>query len=554
MPPATITDLPTETLLKVLQNPTVHSETLYFLVTTAQCIGLDEKSAAVILDVGRWDTLSALQVSLSLPSLERLEFTFSAPELHHHFPIPKTNETCRNIHSRLSSVKEVSLILDTTPFGRCLSLGSDEALRTWVTQLNALLTCIVDRGCTSLTVINGTQFSEAFQLGRPGFLQNCVPRVVRQAFQDAQTFSFRRDRRQGTDKAVLAIPLFSNPASHLQALRIDSMTLILPAGLRWTLAALRCSPIKSLWMRMSHVEPHVWSRVLPLIASAAANLTSVSLTELHSPSESHGAPGKTYALAFLARLPHLTDVELTHGHALWGYNINCDLMYLLHRTRGSTPAFAQLTTLRAPANIIAHILSQRDTLPAIRTVCILWKAPTHPHLRALVAFISTITSRLSARGLTPQLSLSIDALGSLDPEDFAVLENLSAAQLARFARIERIVLEHAFPPSEYSPQPFLGPLLAAFQGVKYVSVNTGASDVTASAKRIAREVRATEVLNTIDVNGRTYKLSNNQTILYSSVEVVRDRAHWMSISKSLYHSIAVDPCRVETRVALRAQD
>ncbi|KAJ6562134.1 hypothetical protein B0H19DRAFT_1233871 [Mycena capillaripes] len=516
MPPARITDLPTEILMNIFEHPTFPTKALYFLALLSRrlnyialpiyCsrnhIDLGAKSAAITLHTDRFDILSVLQICLSISSMDRIACIFPHPSCSTIFPFLKQMKRVENFISGLSSVKEVSLTLDTTQRGRCLAHGTDEVLAAWATQLYSLLNCVVDRGCTSLTVINGTHLTEAYQLNPQGFLQNYLPLLDR----DALALGFKRNPKQGN--AVLPMPSF-NPVSHLSSLNIDSITLILPPGLYWTIAVLRTSPITSLSIRMSHVEPDIWRTVLPLIASAAPNLTTVSLTELDSPSESHGAPGETLALAFLARLPHLTKIELTHLQALWGYNMGRDIRYFLHRTNGPTAPYRHLTTLRAPANIVAHLLSRPGGLPAILAICVLWISPFHPHLQALMSFLSTITRRLAGRRAPPQLSLWIELFGSLYDEDTTVLRKLSPAQLTRFKQVERIHFERGFPPREYNARPFLGPILGAFRGVEHVSLTTGSLAFGATVTRLVREVRATEILHTIEVDGTSYTLSKD---------------------------------------------
>ncbi|KAJ7820921.1 hypothetical protein B0H14DRAFT_1339034 [Mycena olivaceomarginata] len=87
--------------------------------------------------------------------------------------------------SRLTSVKEVVLKLDSTPNGRCLARGSDETLRRWATHLQHLLNCILERGCSSLTVMNGTHFIEAYQVDPPGFPLKYLPERIRKVSQAA---------------------------------------------------------------------------------------------------------------------------------------------------------------------------------------------------------------------------------------------------------------------------------------------------------------------------------------------------------------------------------
>lgn len=523
MAPARITDLPTEILLEILNHPTFPTETLYFLALLSRRINfiaipiylsrkgidLETKSATVTLHAGQLDALSALQICLSISSMpmERLEFIFPHPSCRTIFPFLKQMKRVETFISGLSSVEEVLLKLDFTPIGRCLAPGTDEVLHAWATQFCDLLSCIVDKGCVSITVANGTYLTEAYRLDPPSFSQKYLPRLIRQLFAplDAKTLGFKRNPTQGTDNVLLPMPSFSGRVSRLKSLYIDSATLILPPGLHWTLAALRHSSLTSLSMCMSRLDPDIWGTVLPLIASAAPNLTTVSLTQLDSPSGFHDAPCETFALAFLSRLPRLTNIELTHLQALWSYYLSLDPSHYLHRTRGSIGSLKHLTTLCAPVNLVADILSGAGSLPAIRTITVLWISPTHPHLEALMRFLSTITCSLAARHRPPQLSLKIEEMDGLHGQDTAVLDRLSTTRLTRLKLIESIQFEKA-----YNSPSFIGPMLAAFRGVKHVSVITAAPQPPAAdVERLVREVRATKVLKTIEVNGKSYNLSND---------------------------------------------
>ncbi|KAJ6580742.1 hypothetical protein B0H19DRAFT_1369254 [Mycena capillaripes] len=522
MPPARITDLPTEILVDIFEHPTIPTETLYFLAL--QCrrlnfimlpiyfsrndIDLDSKCAVVSLYPDRLDALSALQICLSISSMERIEFIFLHPSCSSISPSLQQMKRVEKFISRLSSVKEVTFTLARTCW--CLATGTDEVLRAWATQLRDLLSCIVERGCSSLTVINGTYLTEAYQLNSLGAPQKYLPKVLRRLLlpQDTSTLGFRRDLTQGTEDVLLSMPLF--PDSRLNSLRIDSATLILPPGLHWTLTVLRHSPITSLSICMSLVELRIWKTVLPLIASSAPNLTAVSLTELVSPIRNKGAPGESLAFAFLASLPQLTDIELTHLHPFWGYHIGRDQRYhryigrLSERTTAPAP-LKYLTTLRAPANVVAHLLSRPDSLSAIRAICVLWEAPTPAHFELLMDFLSSIAHTLATRRLAPQLSLCIKSLCLGNPNVAVPIRKLSSTQLARFTRVERIELQDTLL-DEYNLQPFLAPLLAAFQGVKHMSITTCAPPSEALSVRLVREVRATEALKRIEVNGKSYDI------------------------------------------------
>ncbi|KAJ7363094.1 hypothetical protein DFH08DRAFT_1025795 [Mycena albidolilacea] len=514
MPYAGISDLAVDILVNILEDSTIPTEILYFLALLSRrlnyialslyfswSIDPETKSVTITLYAYRLDPLPALNKCLWISSMERVECIFpDSSSMMLVFdeirivPFLGQMKRVEAFFSRLTSVKEVVLKLDSTPNGRCLARGSDETLRRWATHLQHLLNCILERGCSSLTVMNGKHFIEANQVDPPrisaGVLARVDPKGVAAA--EGKDTQLHCGRRWVDHTAVLRSSLSTQLLEH----RLDYTLQFVPPGLYLTLAALRQSPITSLVIRMSLVGPHIWSTVLPFIASACLNLTRVSLTQLPSPSEYPDAPTETLALAFLARLPRLADVELTHRISPYG------LSFGLHRTKGPAKSLKYLTKLRAPANLVEHLLSLPSKLPAIRAICILWTAPSHPHLRTLTRFLLSITRTLARRRLAPELSLWIESLSWPIYEDTTVLRGLGDTEHKQLACIERLHLENLIIPGD--SRPFLEPVMAAFQGLKQVSVTT--FPLEASVLPLVQQLRATDALKSIEVNGKSYDL------------------------------------------------
>ncbi|KAJ7833207.1 hypothetical protein B0H14DRAFT_3710883 [Mycena olivaceomarginata] len=206
--------------------------------------------------------------------------------------------------------------------------------------------------------------------------------------------------------------------------------------------------------------------------------------EQHAPRRSKHVSDR---LTFLARFPCLIDIET----ALWP-------------TQDQIPAssFIHLTKLRAPANVVEHLLSRPSSLPAIRAIGVLWKAPIHPHLMTLIHFLLSITRTLARRRLTPELSLWIKSLSGY--EETTVLRELSDVQLKPLARIERLHLEDVIPGDS---RPFLEPVVSTFRGLKHVSVTTYVFED--SVLQLVQEVRATDDLKSIEVDGKRYDLTSH---------------------------------------------
>ncbi|KAF8217764.1 hypothetical protein K438DRAFT_1795606 [Mycena galopus ATCC 62051] len=200
MPLAGISDLPAELLVNITEDPAFLTETLYYLAFLTWRLnyialplyfsrsGIDLEDTRITLRTNRHDALSALQICLGVSSMQRVEFVFPHPSSSSEiFPFLKQMKRVETFFYRLTSLKEVVMQFDCTASGRCLALGSDEVLHAWATQLRDLLTCIVERGCTSFTVVNGTHLIEAYQLVVPavlikycrGWCGECCPGVPR---------------------------------------------------------------------------------------------------------------------------------------------------------------------------------------------------------------------------------------------------------------------------------------------------------------------------------------------------------------------------------------
>ncbi|KAJ7786817.1 hypothetical protein B0H14DRAFT_3506397 [Mycena olivaceomarginata] len=193
--------------------------------------------------------------------------------------------------------------------------------------------------------------------------------------------------------------------------------------------------------------------------------------EQHAPRRSKHVSDR---LTFLARFPCLIDIEVMHMISFLGYRPRSGLP----RTKIPASSFIHLTKLRAPANVVEHLLSRPSSLPAIRAIGVLWKAPIHPHLMTLIHFLLSITRTLARRRLTPELSLWIKSLSGYE---------------------ETTVLRDS--------RPFLEPVVSTFRGLKHVSVTTYVFED--SVLQLVQEVRATDDLKSIEVDGKRYDLTSH---------------------------------------------
>ncbi|KAJ7873212.1 hypothetical protein B0H13DRAFT_2552601 [Mycena leptocephala] len=170
-------------------------------------------------------------------------------------------------------------------------------------------------------------------------------------------------------------------------------------------------------------EPRSWST-----ANAAPGLSKLALTYVDARSEAD-------AFAFLARLPRLTDVDFTHPHPTSGLGT--------HKTKGPIPRLKHLVHLRAPTTVVEHLLCRAHCLPAIRTICVVWKPLLRADVNGLIRPMFSVAHRLSARAVSPRLSLD-----SVSPVATAavVVREMTAAQLAYFKGVESIHLEGRYYP------------------------------------------------------------------------------------------------------------
>ncbi|KAJ7115361.1 hypothetical protein C8R44DRAFT_880665 [Mycena epipterygia] len=456
---------------------------------------LASNSAVVPMYSARLDLLSALEICLFIPpDMDDLTFIFPHPDCTSIFPFVTQLKRVQQFIARLSSVKRVSLQLDSNAGGQCLSVGDDPALQAWASHFGGLLNCIVERKCTALTVTYGVHFTRAYVLNYSGFSRKYLPGTLRKLISpDTKARAFTRDAEQGVGEVRLPT---SYSASTLTSLNIQSATLIFPPGLDWTLSALRRGALTSLAIRMSITEARTWSVVLPLIAAAAPHLRALSLTEVDLDSE-------TDVITFLSRLPLLTDLEITHDEALWARNKT------LWARKGPTFPLRHLVNLRAPAGYIDHFLFSPKCFPSIASICVLWTPPS-PHLETplFIHLVSSITYKLSVRRLSPRLTVSIDPMCGISPAHVPLLQNLTEERRASLERVGHIQMSGG---AHFVQQAHnLALLLAMFRGADSVEITIldGAGAFPAEAvNRLASVVRPTEFLKTIQVNGENYILS-----------------------------------------------
>ncbi|KAF7373120.1 hypothetical protein MSAN_00519800 [Mycena sanguinolenta] len=345
MPLASITDLPNELLAHIFGEPTLPDESLYFLALLCRRlhlialsiyfsrhgINLEKGSAFITLDRDRLDPLPGLQICTFIPAMEHVSCIFPRQSWVITRPFIRQIKRLHAFFSRLYSVETVVLDLDSFmhPYSWSSLLGTGEELREWVREYGALLSCIVQRGCRSLTVINGGVMREKYQISL-GFTMRRV-----MALAIARLFSLNGFRVHVSARSGLRLlPLQSSDhASRLTSLHLQSATLLTPSRIAWTLSVLHQSPITSLTIFMSRILAgrQMWRRFLTLVASAAPYLTTLLLLHVDPWFMKH-------ALGFVARLHKLIHLILDFPPNLIPLQPTCRF----------TCSLKHLVTLRAP--------------------------------------------------------------------------------------------------------------------------------------------------------------------------------------------------------------
>ncbi|KAF7367718.1 hypothetical protein MSAN_00835600 [Mycena sanguinolenta] len=410
---AGLLDLPTEILVSILEYPVVSDTTVYFLALVCRQLhfvalpiyfsrqGLTPSSKSITINMheDRRDLLAALKSALFIPDIENIKCIFPHPSCISIFPLLIHLARLETYISGLSSVKSVALHLDVRG-SVCLSVGNDRSLRAWTAALESLLNCIVEKKCVSLTIMDGSQFTRAYEPTPPvtrqsklARLLSAVPRLLRRSTKGMQ--EFRRVPRQGDAYIEMGIPLSVYRSSNLTSLEIHSTILVLPPGLHWTLAALRTCPITSLTLGRRIEESGGWWTALPLIASAATQLTSLTLWE--SNLMSHGGYTDSFTevstLDFISRLPQLRHIIISH-------KASTDFS----ETDGPPLNLPNLETISAPPTIILHMLRPPSPLPKIQSICVMWPQPP---VSRTISLLATALQPIFQKPHPPRLSVSV---------------------------------------------------------------------------------------------------------------------------------------------------
>ncbi|KAJ6595085.1 hypothetical protein DFH09DRAFT_1273185 [Mycena vulgaris] len=505
--PVVLLDLPTEILLQIIENPVLSGETVYSLALLCRRLhfialpvyftreGLDSDSQAIRLTLSKngRDLLTALRTALFnfFPLVNTLTCIFPHPSCISILPFLEHLNRVEGFIAGAPTLKHVALQLDAQG-SMCHSVGSDDALRSWACHLGNLLNCIVEKGCTSLTIAHGGYFTKAYELSttnkyvRPFLRYQGQIRALLSA-RRTETCDFRRAPQQGEQRIELSLPLNCSSASRLTTLHIQSAILLLPPGLGWTLDALRTCPVSSMTFSKLVVSPPVWGAVLPLISSAAAKLTSVSFLAVD------GITGVDIA-SFAASLPHLTHLRVDAGVSVIPRSVGLRPPHLTH-----------LASLHATPDFIRWILSRKDSLSTLRELIVKFLSVGIDE--TVIQHLSSIIRALDARKLTPSISLEIHSIlwSRTSSPSFSTDVRMS---LDRIAGLE-IILEQ-FQEADVKE---MASVIAIFRRARRVaiSVEFPTRALRAIAVKLARSIPSTEGLQMIQINGAGYTLASQSS-------------------------------------------
>ncbi|KAF7340435.1 hypothetical protein MVEN_01963600 [Mycena venus] len=520
VPRTGILDLPTEILVYVLDNPSLSTSTLYSVALSCRRLhflalqiyfhryGLTPTSKSIVIDMrsDRRDVLAALQTALFIPQTEVITFVFPHPSCTSISPLLRHLTRAEDYISRLPSVKHVTLCLD----GRgsvCLSVGDDRELRAWTTRLESLLACIVKKQCECLTMINGGQFTRAYELVPPIPRRSPIKRLLStvlglqlQRRIPSETQDFRRVSKQGRTHIEMTLPTSLHPASRLSILEIHSAILVLPPGLCWTLTVLRTCPITSLKLERRVEDSIPWGTVLPLIGSAAGRLTSLTLVEASLIS---GGDTDSFSeadvLDFISRLPQLRHITVS-------YKNRKDL----RESDGPLIHLQDLEILRAPSTFILHLLRSPSPLPNIQSICVLW--PETYDARG-ISYLATALPAFLQKPDPPRLSVSVSSAMYRSPFLTFPTDD-TRAFLDRVEGLE--ITSSPFPLTDLTE---MAGWISLFPRVRQVEValsDSKSPDFRSDLTCLLGAVKATDFLDKIKVNGELYNLLDDRPIPTSS--------------------------------------
>jgi hypothetical protein len=236
-------------------------------------------------------------------------------------------------------------------------------------------------------------------------------------------------------------------------------------------------------------DPLIWGVVLPRIAVAARNLTSLVLLQGDFIAEN-------IILEFIARLPHL--LRLT---------ISSNTQSEIYHSGGSPIQLRHLESLRAPPTFVRHFLRHPACFPKLKSLCVLWPQLYVPsNATSLGPALAAIIQEVQAHGLAPRIAVAVSTLmyraatvGLLPPQ-YSALDRVTALEICTI-------------PFFYTDIADMAAWIARFRHVGRLEITLSRSaaadaDFRVGVGRLVRAIKATEWLKEAVVNGEICELAS----------------------------------------------
>ncbi|TFK72250.1 hypothetical protein BDN72DRAFT_836431 [Pluteus cervinus] len=278
--------LPNEIILMILDDSTLFTELLF---VGLQCRRLNTLALPLYLSRhGITDPLNNLHVNLptfDTPILRGLRFSF---HITHTENLSCNFSNCPSLVKLLEGILDLSFLVVRLDYVRHVTLTflrhanplRNNLLQYWCTVFGRLLTTLVLKGCTSLSIVGGDMFLEAYKLRSPLLVPHPL-RLLRKAIKLVKPSHSPKltgwqfiPQRPGE---VHFLPLF--PVQYSFHSRLTTVTLrrspllLLPPYAQWTFSTLMASPITSFSiLDMTIITPGVWPAIFPLFIKSLPKL------------------------------------------------------------------------------------------------------------------------------------------------------------------------------------------------------------------------------------------------------------------------------------------
>lgn len=375
--------LPNELLCQIFDNSDTPTSLLYILAQVCRrlhhlfipiCLNrhsINDPTAYTKLTINGvptyGDALSTLEVASIAGHVTRID-----GKLICKFPVPSgedirvVTQSVRRLHKfvgRMLTLGNVELVFRGDRCC-CCSGFPEEVLKEWSECIGDLLSCILEKSCSELTVRGGRLMAHvyAFRCGKrvgskssPSLfsgslrgLWRCVgPTHAGKGKKEEMNRVLRGKnwefcRVKGAKTIVLTeLSPAAREKSALRALTIMSTMFFIPPILHWTVAALQHSAIESLTLSNLSINKRCWLAIFKLIADAIPHLAELNLSRLKriKPVD---------LIWFLARFPQLSSLSLGR-----------DVEMLDDYELGSFPDFPALISLYAPSHWVFKLLSSQ---------------------------------------------------------------------------------------------------------------------------------------------------------------------------------------------------